>query len=79
MTENQIPKFLRMNSGEEKKELSKFAKLIDVYENKFNDFPPTEPSGFTEEEWCVILEECIKEGKTVDELLEIEQGEDWYD
>lgn len=79
MTEKQIPMFLRIMPNEEKKELSRFAKLVDNYTDRFNGGPPTEPGGFTEEEWCMILEECIKEGKTVDEILEIEQGEDWED
>ncbi len=84
MTEEQIPKFLRIIPNEEKKELSRFAKLIDDYEHKFKEGPPTEPGGFTEDEWCMILEECLKEGKTVDELLEVEEAEkllddDWYD
>lgn len=84
MTEDQIPKFLRITPNEEKKELSRFAKLIDAYEDKFNNGPPTEPSNWDECTWCMILEECIKEGKTVKELLEIEkleieQGGEWDD
>ena len=79
MTEDQIPKFLRRIANEKEKEPSKFVKLIHTYESRFNDFPPTEPGGFTEDEWCEILEECIQVGKTVDELLGVEEGDDWYD
>lgn len=75
MTEDQIPKFLRRTPENEKKELSRFANLIDIYESKFHDFPPTEPSVWEEELWCVILEMCIKEDKTVDELLGFDSEE----
>ena len=45
-----IPDFLKPRK--ERKELSKFAKLVDEYEKKFNDNPPTEPSSYSNEEWC---------------------------
>lgn len=75
MTEDQIPKFLRRTPENEKKELSRFAKLIDIYRSKFHDSPPTEPSDWEEELWCGILEMCIKEDKTVDELLGFDSEE----
>lgn len=55
---------------------SKFSSLLDAYKKKFNRCAPTEPGGFTEEEWCTILETCIKENKTVEDLLHIEYGDD---
>lgn len=55
---------------------SKFDILMDEYRKKFNDCPPTEPGGFTEEKWCTILEICIKKNKTVEELLHIKYSED---
>ena len=65
-----------MKPRKERKELSKFAKLVDEYEKKFNDNPPTEPSSYSNEEWCEILEVCIEENVTVDELFGEEDGYD---
>ncbi len=72
-----IPDFLK-KPRKERMELSKFDKLFDEYEKKFNDNPPTEPSSYSEEEWCEILEVCIEENVTVDELFR-ELFEDEYD
>ncbi len=69
-----IPDFLKPRK--ERKELSKFAKLVDEYEKKFNDNPPTEPYSYSDEEWCEILEVCIEENVTVDELFGEEDGYD---
>ena len=70
-----IPEFLKPHKGKEEK-TSKFCKLLDEYEKKFEDSPPTEPSTFSEEEWCTILEKCIKKGIKAEEFLGIEYGED---
>lgn len=37
MTEDQIPKFLRIIPNEEEKELSRFDKMLDKYEKKFGN------------------------------------------
>ncbi len=79
MKEDQIPKFLRMLPNVKEKKQTGFSKLIDEYRKKFNSGPPTEPGGFTEEEWCIILIECIQKDKTVNELLQIEQNDEWDD
>lgn len=78
MTEYQIPEFLRRKPDEKRKELSRFVKLLDIYEGKFNCAPPTEPSLFTEDEWCTILEECIRENKTFQELTGFKYEKDFY-
>ncbi len=79
MIEEQIPKFLRIIPNEEEKELSRFDEMLDKYEKKFGEHAGTELSSWSEDEWCEILEECIQTGKTVDELLGAEEGDDWYD
>lgn len=43
---------------------------------KFNDNPPTESYSYSDEEWCEILEVCIEENVTVDELFGEEDGYD---
>lgn len=53
--------------------------MLDKYEKKFGEHAGTEPFSWSEDEWCEILEECIQAGKTVDELLGAEEGDDWYD
>ncbi len=55
---------------------SRFGKLMDEYEKKFNKFAPTEPGGFTEDQWCEIFETCIKENITVEELLGTDYDDD---
>ncbi len=60
-------------------ENDRFSILKKEYEKKFGDTISTEPGGFTDEEWCVIMEECIRTNQTEDELLGIEHGDDWYD
>lgn len=79
MTEDQIPKFLRIIPNEEEKELSRFDKMLDKYEKKFGEHVGTEPSSWSEDEWCEILEECLRVGRTVDELLGVDECDDWYD
>ena len=74
-----IPDFLKMISDEEKKPLSRFSALVDEYTKKFDESPPTEPSTHTKDTWFLILRECIKQEKTVNELLEIEQNDEWLD
>lgn len=55
--------------------------LIDAYQKKFGDTPAIESSDYLEDMWYIILEECIKQEKTIDELLEIEDSfnKEWYD
>ncbi len=65
--------------GKIPEDTSKFGQLFDEYVKKFNTSPPTEPGGFTEEKWCTILETCIKNNITVENLLHIEHNEDWDD
>ncbi len=48
--------------------------LVDEYNKKFNESRSTEPSTYTENTWCLILTECIKQWKTISEQLEIEQN-----
>ena len=79
MKEDQVPQFLRILPNAKKEEQTRFSKLVDEYRRKFNSGPPTEPGGFTEGEWCMILIECIRQDKTVNELLQIEQNEEWDD
>lgn len=58
---------------------SKMNRLLSKYEEKFHRGVPTEPSTFTEDEWCAILEECIRENKTFEELtgFRYEEGCDY--
>ena len=55
-----------------------FEKLFDQYEERFKDNPPTEPSSFTEEEWCEIFEECLEKNITVQELYGMDDEDDIY-
>ncbi len=79
MREDQIPKFLRILPNAKNEKQTRFSKLVDEYRKKFSSSPPTEPGGFTEKEWCIILMECIQQDKTVNELMQIEQNEEWDD
>ncbi len=58
---------------------SKMNRLLSKYEEKFHCGVPTEPSLFTEDEWCTILEECIRENETFEELtgFRYEEGCDY--
>jgi len=61
------------------KEPTKFEKLLDQYEERFNTMPPTEPSTYSKEKWCDVLEECLEKNITVQELFGMEYGDDWND
>ena len=60
-------------------ERTRFDELLDEYEKKFNELPNTDPSSWSDDEWCEVLEECIKKSKTMDELLGIEYSDEWDD
>ena len=66
----------RKAAGEEHPQ-KKFYEMLDRYHEKFGTSPPTEPDFLTDEEWCEIMEECIKKGITAEELLGIEYEDDW--
>ncbi len=67
--EIKIPEFLKPNYVEGRKPLSKVERLLLEYEEKFYDGIPTEPdNGLTDEEMCIVLEECIKKNVTFREL-----------
>lgn len=70
-----IPEFLKPYKEKEEK-ISEFCKLLDEYEKKFNDSPPTEPSTFSEKQWCTILKKCIKKEVKAEEFLGMEYGDD---
>lgn len=55
---------------------TKFEKLFEQYEERFDDVPPTEPSSFSEEKWCEILEECLEKNITVEEMFGMDYDED---
>ncbi len=59
---------------------SKMNRLLSKYEEKFHCGVPTEPdNGLTDEELCIVLEECIRENITFEELTGFEYDEDGYD
>lgn len=62
-------------------EHSRFNQLISRYKEKFGEVPAFEPFDYLEDMWYIILLECIKQEKTIDELLENENSFDreWYD
>lgn len=55
---------------------SKFEILLDKYEERFGDNAPTEPSSFSEEKWCEILEECLEKNITVEEMYGIDYDDE---
>lgn len=57
---------------------TKFEQLLDQYEEKFNDNAPTEPSSWSEEEWCEVLEECLEKNITVQELYGMDLENEIY-
>lgn len=61
------------------KPLSRFSQLVGQYRDKFGVSPSTEPSSWSEKEWCKILEKCIKKNQTVEEMFGLEYSDDWDD
>lgn len=57
---------------------TRFEKLFDQYEEKFGDAPPTEPSSFSKEKWCEILEECLEKNITVEEMYGMDYDNEIY-
>lgn len=57
---------------------TRFERLFDQYEERFGDIPPTEPSTFSKEKWCEILEECLEKNITVEEMYGMDYDNETY-
>ena len=80
MEEYKVPEFVKRyfedKQKNEDRQPSKFVMLLEAYRKKFGDSAPTEPSSWSEEEWCEILEECLEKNITVEETFGIDYDED---
>ena len=64
-----IPEFLRPENRKElKPEDTEMLELMEEYKKVFGDYPMTEPSSYTTEEWINMLRECIEKNITIWEL-----------
>ncbi len=74
------PFCFKPDPNEPNKANNKVNRLLSKYEEKFHCGVPTEPdNGLTDEELCIVLEECIRENITFEELTGFEYDEDGYD
>lgn len=64
-----IPEFLRPENRKINPEGTEMFRLCREYAKMFGDYPMTEPSSYSEQEWIEILEECIREKKTTWEVF----------
>ena len=62
-----IPEFLRMENYVE--ENSELTRVLKEYENKFNDSVSLDWLAISEEEWIEVLNECIRTGKTFQDVF----------
>lgn len=64
-----IPEFLkRENAKPPKPEDIEMMELRKKYKEMFGDYPMTEPSSYTTQEWIDILNECLEKHITTWEL-----------
>lgn len=64
-----IPDFLKPENIIIDPEMEKFGTAIEKYEKHFGEGLNTESYIWSVKEWCKIVDICIKEEKTLDELL----------
>ena len=56
----------------------KFESLLNQYRERFDDNAPTEPSTFSKEKWCEILEECLEKNISVEEMYGMDYDNEIY-
>ena len=71
-----IPEFLRRENREVSQEDEKMMDAIERYEKHFGEGLNTEPSSWSDEEWCKIIEICINKNQKLDDLLGIKDDPD---
>lgn len=64
-----IPDFLKLENIIIDPEMEKFGVTIEKYEKHFGEGVNTESYTWTIKEWSEIVDICIREEKTLDELL----------
>lgn len=69
-----IPDFLKRENRSQKED--KMLIAIEQYEKHFGQGVNTEPSPYSDEEWVAILENCVKENITFEELTGEEYNPD---
>ena len=63
-----IPDFLRPENKKTNPEADEMMRLQEEYKEMFGDYPMTEPSFHTTQEWIEMLTECIEKNISIWEL-----------
>ena len=71
-----IQDFLRRENRKDNPVSKKMIAAINKYEAHFGKGLNTEPSSWSEREWIKIIDICIEENMTLDELISREYGSD---